>query len=118
MPHRNPRSPRRLSPRPVAVALGLLALAGCDLPQQTPKAPASAMGAITVTYACTDGGTVTVRYRGDEADLHLADGIVTLPRTVSASGARYSDEKTTAWSKGDDLMLDRPGQPRGNCRKQ
>ncbi|MCB0228391.1 MAG: MliC family protein [Anaerolineae bacterium] len=35
----------------------------------------------------------------------MPDGTVTLPQTISADGARYSDGTTTIWNKGNTLMV-------------
>ena len=48
-----------------------------------------------------DAHTVTVT---------LPDGTVTLPQTPSGSGARYSDETTTFWNKGDEAMVEVNGE--------
>jgi membrane-bound inhibitor of C-type lysozyme len=43
------------------------------------------------------------------ARLFLASGTITLARTVSASGGRFSDGVTSYWNKGDEAFFEVDG---------
>ena len=55
---------------------------------------------VTVIYVSSQGQRLTARFNNDvqTVTVRLPDGrSVTLPRAMSASGARYSDGKMTFW---------------------
>jgi len=61
-------------------------------PAPVPEAPAESAepepwgGSVRLSYACSDGSTVRVRYGHYDATVHLSDGTTsTLPRAESAS---------------------------------
>lgn len=62
----------------------------------------------TVTYQCADGKSVHAVYTADSVQLELSDlRALTLPQTVSASGARYANanENFVFWNKGNTAFI-------------
>ncbi len=47
-----------------------------------------------------------VRFVEGAAILYLPEGPLELPQAVSASGARYTDGKTTFWIKGENVCME------------
>jgi heat shock protein HslJ len=86
--------------------------AGC-FPESAPtasRAPASVVR--TIAYRCPDGTGFRISMAAEGGSVSLdgpVSGPVTLPRVVSASGARYSDGRTTYWSKGSEATLETAG---------
>jgi membrane-bound inhibitor of C-type lysozyme len=77
----------------------LLLLVGCA--KETPAPPAEESFA-PVKYACAGGAEVSAVYRDDAVTVSLPDGrLLKLPHVVSGSGARYSNDTITWWTKGD-----------------
>lgn len=70
------------------IVLALLTLGACAGQESAPEAAA--------TFDCGDF-RFTVAYRADSAIVTLPDTTLRLPRAISASGARYSDEISTFW---------------------
>lgn len=66
-------------------------------------------------YACSDGFGFTVAVGKDGALIFLPAGPVLLPHVPSGSGARYANESTTFWSKGEEAMLLLAGVERRGC---
>jgi membrane-bound inhibitor of C-type lysozyme len=69
--------------------------------------------AATITYQCAANQTLAVRVipatpgKGEEVQLTLPDkSALTLPRVVSASGAKYSNGNFTFWSKGNTAFVE------------
>ena len=62
---------------------------------------------IDATFVCPDGTSLDTVFNNNDhtATVALPDGTVTLPQTISADGARYSDGTTTIWNKGNTLMV-------------
>jgi len=54
--------------------------------------------------------------RHDAITLELHEGPRKLPHVRSASGARYTDDRMSFWSKGDEALFERQGQPAVHCR--
>ncbi len=92
----------------VTVALAGLALVGCNAPADNDMAAtddtmtaAETMAADgdMVVFNCPGGETITAQFIGtEEAVVTLPDQApMTLPATVAASGARYSDGTTATW---------------------
>lgn len=86
----------------------------------TPGADAGA-GADTSTdtthWQCADS-RLSLRFdaAAKQAELSLPDGVLVLPQAVSASGARYADERGNEfWSKGSQATLTLQGQPPVEC---
>ena len=64
----------------------------------------------TSQYRCPDGYAFTISYSdphnaGDGAFLEDQWGTTRLTRARSASGAKYSSDATTFWSKGDEATI-------------
>lgn len=77
----------------------LLLLAACA--KEAPAPPAEESSA-PVPYRCAGGVELRALYREDTVAVTLPDGhLVTLPHVVSGSGARYSNDTLTWWTKGD-----------------
>lgn len=81
------------------------------VPPAAPSVPADdtgidpSGGSVRLSYACSDGSTLQVRYGHYDATVHLADGTtITLPRARSASA-----EGVDAYLGGD-LALQREGR--------
>ena len=65
-----------------------------------------------LSFRCPDGRFVRARFDGrDEfAGIQFAGQEWRLPHIVSGSGARYSDGKTTFWSRGKSALLEMDGK--------
>ena len=87
-------------------------------------------GGSTITYLCDTGETITVRYFAlsdkslEFVKLQMPDGKAhTLPLALSASGARYTDDRELVWwTKGDTAFAQKRGengewQTVYNCRE-
>ena len=60
----------------------------------------------TYVYECSDGYDFVVRIQKETAWLFLPEKTISLPHVPSASGAKYSEEQITFWSKGDEAFLE------------
>ena len=91
--------------------------AGMDVIGTSPE-PSEDTGAATdsdiieATFVCPDGTSMDTVFdnAADTVTVTLPDGTVTLPRAVSASGARYSDGTITFWNKGDEALVEVNGE--------
>ncbi|MNX82998.1 lysozyme inhibitor [compost metagenome] len=91
-----------------AASVLLVALAlGC---QQAKESRQSESAPETFVFRCAGTSSVSVHYEPEVAVLRLSDREVRLPQVLSGSGARYSDGKTTFWTKGDTARLELDGQ--------
>jgi membrane-bound inhibitor of C-type lysozyme len=75
-------------------------------------APCRAPGYKAVTFRCEEGKTLVVFFgeSGEHAQILFPDGKeLTLHRAISGSGARYSDGKTTFWTKGQGAFVEVDG---------
>ncbi|MCX5833454.1 MAG: MliC family protein [Deltaproteobacteria bacterium] len=73
----------------------------------------------SVTYRCDEGKNFVVVFdsKGDFATLKLSEREVSLPRVLSASGAKYSDGQTTFLGKGAEAFVEIDGRiVCQNCR--
>ncbi|MDR2873059.1 MAG: MliC family protein [Xanthomonadaceae bacterium] len=62
--------------------------------------------------------TITISKDGETLTLAHADGELVLPHEVSASGARYADDKGNEfWNKGNESMLTFAGHEEQLCHK-
>ncbi|MGL4250065.1 MAG: MliC family protein [Aeromonas sp.] len=92
-----------------AGALSLALITGCNQGSNL-----TVTGGEAVSYQCEQGKKVQVRYFSlsdkslDFVKLALPDGKdYTLPQTVSASGARYTDEHEAIWwNNGDEGFVE------------
>ena len=97
-----------------AFALALSAgLAACS---SAPPVGPTLEGGATFAYSCGDGSVLSVRYYAlSDGSLHFAKlrlpngQELTLPQLPSGSGARYSDDTTTFWIKGNRATLEQAG---------
>jgi membrane-bound inhibitor of C-type lysozyme len=100
-----------MSPGLLFVLVTIIAAAGCTKSR-----------AKTWQYRCPDGYVFTIRYSdpqntGEVAFLEDQWGATRLPRARSASGAKYSSDATTFWSKGDAATIMVAGKmTHQNCR--
>lgn len=68
----------------------------------------------SVVFACKDGKEIRADfYPGDDkfVDLAFGENKISLPRAISASGARYAkpDESIVFWNKGDTAFITENG---------
>jgi len=59
-------------------------------------------------FNCPDGRTVLARFESKDefVNVQFEGRDLRLPKTISASGARYSDGKTTFWNKGRSALME------------
>jgi membrane-bound inhibitor of C-type lysozyme len=64
------------------------------------------------SWICSDGSVFETRYDKDRDTMALSFGGETLilQRERAASGTKYSNGRTTFWSKGDEAFIERDGQ--------
>ena len=70
-------------------------------------------------YHCTDGYSFIVEFlpQGDSILLILPEKTLTLLSAPAASGAKYTDGRTTFWTKGGEAFLEVDGKIRyRGCR--
>jgi membrane-bound inhibitor of C-type lysozyme len=87
----------------------------------TPADTDSVPPAKKYSYLCENGKHFTLEIDTKEDCLLLTlDGKpIKLPRVVSASGARYSNGRTTVWLKGNEAFIEMDGKIIiKNCRAQ
>jgi membrane-bound inhibitor of C-type lysozyme len=100
----------------IFASLVSLALVGCNTPAENPgddTAAESDMPETTaVVFECPDGETIEASFDTPEEAVVTLPGqeAQTLPITEAASGARYSDGKTTFWNKGNEAMVEVDGE--------
>lgn len=84
------------------------------MPEAAPSASAAtdehghgALVARLYHWSCDDGTTLRMDnlIERDAVVLYLPEGMVTLPHTESASGARYADETIQFWTHDDEQAL-------------
>lgn len=96
----------------------LFAPQAADAEMETTEAvdtASSAVGdaaAIEATFVCPGGTSIDAVFdnAAGTVTVTLPDGAVTLPRVVSASGARYSDGQITFWNKGNEALVEVNGE--------
>ena len=61
-----------------------------------------------LSFHCPDGRTVLVRFepKDEFVNVQFEGRDLRLPKTISASGARYSDGKTTFCNKGRSALME------------
>jgi putative lipoprotein len=69
----------------------------------------------TFVFECP-GLVFTARHDPRGLFLFLPDSTVLLPEVPAASGAKYSDGRTTFWSKGEEALIERDGRVYRDCR--
>jgi len=96
-----------------AVVAGVLAatLAGCGRRGPSDRDPPPFLA-----FGCGDDQRFLAAFSGpDTARLVTPDGIVTLLRVPTASGARYAGPRDTLWTHGDEAMLMRGALRLSGC---
>jgi putative lipoprotein len=83
-----------------------------ELLLQRSAAPA---GARVVAYDC-EGLSFRVELAAERARLLLPGRSLELPKAPAASGTRYSDGRSTFWSRGDEASLVLDGEEHAGCR--
>lgn len=69
-------------------------------------------GGVEARFSCDGGRSIVAIFSEREAHLVLSDGReLTIPQTVSGSGARYANENETFvfWNKGDSATIEEAG---------
>ena len=66
-------------------------------------------GARTYRFRCADGYAIGAQFVGDSVRLHLPDTSLTMPRLLSADGARYGSGALIFWEKGTTAFMQRGG---------
>ena len=69
----------------------------------------------TFVYECQSGYSFIVNIEGRMAWIFLPDQTVGLPKVTSASGTKYTDGRSTFWSKGNKATLERAGVVYKDC---
>ena len=66
----------------------------------------------TFEFVCHDGASVKVTYfeNGEKASLVYDGKVFKLKRTISGSGARYTDGHIVFWNKGDKALIEIDGE--------
>jgi len=66
----------------------------------------------TFKFVCPDGARLEVTYfeNGTKASLVYDGRVFNLKRTISGSGARYSDGEIVFWNKGDKALIEIDGK--------
>ena len=66
----------------------------------------------TFEFVCPDGTRLKVAYfeKGEKASLVYDGKVFNLKRTISGSGARYTDGKIVFWNKGDKALIEIDGK--------
>ena len=71
-----------------------------------------------VVFECQGGSRFLVRYDGDRAWLESPAGHpVRLERQPSASGEKFTADRLTVWSKGEEAMIEAGGERHTGCRR-
>lgn len=69
--------------------------------------PANAKQQQVVRYQCNDGRTFEAQYSPKTAQVKLGENqTVTLQEISAASGTRYSDDRTTLFTKGNEAFIE------------
>jgi len=98
----------------VLLVFAAAALAGCSgwwpfgsSDAERPRWPSDA-----VVYKCETGKELVVQYLdgGKSAMVYFPEREFRLDPVVTASGARYSNGRTTLYTQGDEAFLDEAGQ--------
>jgi membrane-bound inhibitor of C-type lysozyme len=98
--------------RTLLTGIALASLAGCSSLETRTPAP--------VEYACDDAKGFKVSYHpsGDSATIEINRMRFGLQRELSGSGAKYSCDVLTLWTKGREARLEMQGAPAySNCRE-
>jgi len=91
----------------------VLLLAACN--SVSAAGTPTAANARTYVYNCDKEYSFTVRVDANIAWLFLPDQTLQLTQGRSASGARYADNSTIFWTKGEQALLNHGGDEHRNC---
>ena len=69
----------------------------------------------TFYYECDDGYSFVARIEGERIWLFLPGSTIPLQHVQAASGAKYSDDVNTFWSKGEEARLELKGEEPRTC---
>lgn len=61
-------------------------------------------------FRCPGGAVLGARYSGDSVALRLPDGVATLARALSASGARYANDTLEFWEHAGEVRVTQRGR--------
>ena len=67
-------------------------------------------------YECSDGFGFVASVQGEKAWLFLPGKTISLPHVPSASGAKYSEDQITYWSKDDEALLTIGDEKHTGCK--
>lgn len=88
----------------------------CTASRQQTQTSASTQTLVkTYVFECKDKSSFTVQFENDKARVFLPVGYVSIPRVPAASGAKYSDGKTSIWHRGKDALIQLGGRAHGVC---
>jgi putative lipoprotein len=102
------------TPRPVPV-LTQGYPAEADIPVSPAVGSHQTAPPATFFFECT-GLTFTARHDPGGIFLFLPGETAWLPEAPAASGAKYSDGRTTFWSKGEEALVEHDGRTYRDCR--
>ncbi|MCK4988205.1 MAG: MliC family protein [Desulfobacterales bacterium] len=70
----------------------------------------------TYVYECRDGYGFVARVQREKIWLFLPEKTISLTHVQSGSGAKYSEDQITYWSKGDEALLQIGDEKHTNCK--
>jgi membrane-bound inhibitor of C-type lysozyme len=70
----------------------------------------------TYVYECSDGYGFVARVQREKVWLFLPEQTISLTHVPSGSGAKYSEDQITYWSKGDEALLEIGDEKHANCK--
>ncbi len=70
----------------------------------------------TYVYECRDGYGFVARVQREKIWLFLPGKTISLTHVPSGSGAKYSEDQITYWSKGDEALLQIGDEKHTNCK--
>jgi len=70
----------------------------------------------TYVYECGDGYGFVARVQREKAWLFLPEKTKSLPHVPSGSGAKYSEDQITYWSKGEEALLEIGDEKHTDCK--
>jgi membrane-bound inhibitor of C-type lysozyme len=86
-----------------------------DLAAESLKQPDQS-DAKTYVYECSDGYGFVARIQMEKVWLFLPEKTISLPHVLSGSGAKYSEDQITYWSKGDEALLEIGDEKHTKCK--
>lgn len=98
-------------PAPAPAAQAAPAPAPVPTPAAPPAPALAGLPTIRIRFTCEDL-TVSAVVEPGQAVLSLPGRALTLPRAISASGARYNEGSTTFWNRGREATFELDGRSR------